>query len=66
MAIVTNSQLHTIHNTPVMTSVFIFRFSDVISTIADHPKQELELNGKKFVKTVETVESQHSCLCTEI
>jgi hypothetical protein len=35
---------------PVMTSVFIFRFSDVISIIADHPKKELGLNGKKFVK----------------
>jgi hypothetical protein len=42
MAIVTNSQLHTIHMKPV-----IFQFSDVISTIADHPKQELGLNGKK-------------------
>jgi hypothetical protein len=50
MAIVTNSQLHTIHMKPVMTSVFMFRFSDVISTIADHPKQELGLNGKIFVK----------------
>jgi hypothetical protein len=50
MDIVTNSQLHTIHMKPVMTSVFIFRFSDVISIIADHPKKELGLNGKKFVK----------------
>jgi hypothetical protein len=57
MAIVTNSQLHTIHMKPV-----IFQFSDVISTIADHPKQELGLNGKKKKLTVETVESQYSCL----
>jgi hypothetical protein len=39
-----------------------FQFSDVISTIADHPKQELGLNGKNSLKTVETVESQHSYL----
>lgn len=50
MAIVTNSQLHTIHMKPVMTSVFIFQFFDAISTIADHLKHELELNGKNFVK----------------